>query len=146
MLCLQRNVVVYFSTHVCIMKLMCNDHKRCTSLKKITWTIICTKTLTLHFYYEAQKWFSLLTKQRSLHKAFIIEQDYSKVIWNWIIYKHLCALLQTLVIQKAVSDYVINTNRTVSAFFFKPQSQYHRFFLLISYHTNVLNKCSLSTL
>lgn len=34
MLCLQRNVVVYFSTHVCITKLMCNGHKRCTKKKK----------------------------------------------------------------------------------------------------------------
>lgn len=34
MLCLQRNVVVYFSTHVCITKLMCNDHKRCKKKKK----------------------------------------------------------------------------------------------------------------
>lgn len=52
MLCLQKNVVVYFSTHVCILKLTCNDHKSCIRLKKITLATICTTNIVLVFFSE----------------------------------------------------------------------------------------------
>lgn len=78
MLCLQRNVVVYFSTHVCIMKLMCNDHKRCTSKKKKKLSALKYRLCIFIMKLSVIMKFSVDQAKVSAHKAFITEQDYSE--------------------------------------------------------------------
>lgn len=83
MLCLQRNVVVYFSTHVCVMKLLCNDHKN----NYLHWNIVIAFLLWSSNIFSVDQ--AKVSAQSIHHRT-----GFSKWIWNWIIYKHPYASFQ----------------------------------------------------